>query len=106
MKELESDDPMELQAIQCDGDPEYMIDCVAEEYARMGWSSEQILQLFESPAYPFLYSMVRARGSESIRRRIEKVVGRCGVFRARTLEAPEEPELVTLAPLREGGPQQ
>ena len=105
-KELESDDPMQLDAVQCDGDPDYMIDCVAEEYARLGWPVEAILSLFESPFYPTLHVMLRARGTDAIRRRIEAVVARCGVFRVRTFEAPEASELVTIAPLGQGGSQE
>ena len=95
-KELESDDPMELLAVECDGDQDYMIDCVAEEYARLGWPAKEIVLLFESPFYPALHLMLRARGAETVRRRIEAVVARCGVFRTRTFEADPEPELVTI----------
>ena len=103
MKELEIDDPMELQGVQCDGDPDYMIECVTEEYMRMGWPPEQILPLFESPFYPLLHQLMQARGVEAIRRSIEGVAARSGVFRFRTLEAPESPELVQITSLRQGG---
>ena len=102
-KEVEADDPMELQGIQFDGDPGYMIECVVEEYARIGWPAEDILGLFESPGYPVLRLLLESRGKEAIRRSIQKVVARCGIFRATTVEAAEEPDLVTIAPLREGG---
>lgn len=102
-KEVEADDPMELQGIQFDGDPGYMIECVVEEYARLGWPAEEILGLFESPGYPVLRLLLESRGNEAIRRSIERVVARCGIFRATTIEAPEAPELVTIAPLGEGG---
>ena len=107
MKELEYDDPMEFQAVQADGDPAFMIDCVTEEYARLGWSSQQILELFQSLDYPFLYRMLQALGPTAIRARIERVIARCGVFRVSTLEAAPDPELelVHIAPLREGGTQ-
>jgi hypothetical protein len=100
-KEVEADDPMELQGIQFDGDPGYMIDCVVEEYARIGWPAEEILGLFESPGYPVLRLLLESRGKEGIRRSIERVVARCGIFRSRTVEAPEEPHLVTIEPLQE-----
>ena len=105
MKELEYDDPMELRAVQVDGDPGFMIDCVTEEYARLGWSSQQILELFQSLDYPFLHQMLQALGATVIRARIERVIARYGVFRVRTLEAAPDPELelVHLAPLPEGG---
>ncbi len=93
MKELEYDDPMELQAVQVDGDPGFMIDCVSEEYARLGWSSQQILELFQSPDYPFLHQMLRVLGAGAVRERIERVIARCGVFRTSTIEAAPDPEL-------------
>ena len=105
MKELEYDDPMELHAVQVDGDPGFMIDCVTEEYARLGWSSLQILELFQSPDYPFLHQMLQVMGAAALKARIERVIARCGVFRVRTLEAAPDPELelVHIAPLPEGG---
>ena len=102
MKEFESDDPMELQGIWIDGDPNYMLDCVVEEYLRLGWPPEQILRLFESPSYPVLHQMLRARGGEALRARIQQIAKRCGVFRFRTSEPPEDPELVTIAPMVQG----
>ncbi len=105
MKELEYDDPLELQGVQVDGDPAFMIDCVTEEYARLGWSSQQILQLFQSPDYPFLHQMFQAMGATVVQERIDRVIGRCGVFRVRTVEAAPDPELdlVHIAPLPQGG---
>ena len=94
MKEPESDDPMELRGIWCDGDLEYMVDCVVEEYLRMGWSPARVLQLFESPFYPALHQWFQVRGAEAIRGRIQQIAGRCGVFRFQTSEAPPAPELV------------
>ena len=103
MKEPESDDPMELRATECDGAPDFMIECVVEEYLRMGWPPEQVLRLFESPLYPPLYHLWRSQGAAAIRGRIERVAARCGVFRFRTLQAPAKPELVCITPRREGG---
>ena len=103
MKEFESDDPMELQGIWMDGDPDYMLDCVVEEYLRLGWPPDQILRLFGSPSYPVLHQMLHVRGTEALRARIQQIAGRCGVFRFRTSEPPEDPELVAIAPLGQGG---
>ena len=96
MKNPEHDDPMELHGIECDGDPDFMIDCLAEEYLRMGWPPDEIFHLFESPCYPALHQMLRARGVEAIRRKIERVAARCGVFRFRTSERPAASDLVTI----------
>ena len=105
IKQPEQDDPMELRGVQCDGDPGYMIDCLVEEYARMGWPAEKTLQLFESPFYPVLHRMLAVSGKEAIRRRIERVTARCGVFRTRTIETDPPAELVSIAPLAAGDTQ-
>jgi len=81
VKEPEFDDPMELNGVVCDGDPDVMIDCVIEEYLRMGWSPAEVFRLFQSPFYPLLHAVMRTRGAEPVRRRIEQVRARCGVFR-------------------------
>ena len=103
MKEPEFDDPMELKGVVCDGDPDFMIDVVIEEYLRMGSAQEQVLQLFESPCYPLLHHVLQAQGAEAIRKRIERVSARCGVFRFRTSHPPEPLEFVTIAPFTGGG---
>ena len=87
MKECEPDDPMQLHAAWCDGSPEFMLDCVAEEYLRLGWTPLQILGLFQSPQYPVLHQMLRAKGVDAVRHRIQRVAARCGVFRCRTITA-------------------
>ena len=102
MKEPEYDDPMELQGFECDGDPGYMVDCVVEEYLRMGWPPDEVFHLFESPVYPPLHYLLHTQGPEAILRKIEQVAARCGVFRYQTREAPPNPELVAIRPLGEG----
>jgi hypothetical protein len=102
MKEPESDDPMELHGTQCCGDPGYMVDCIVEEYLRMGSSPEQILRLFRSPLYPPLHQLWRTRGP-AVEARIRDIAARCGVFRFRTSERAEQSELVAIAPLAGGG---
>ena len=95
-KRVEPEDPMELRCVAVDGDPDFMIDCIVEEYARLGWSPAKILPLFESPSYPVLHGLYRARGAASIRRSVEEVVRRCGVFHFDTRERPPDPELVRI----------
>ena len=95
-KRVEPEDPMELRGVAFDGDPDFMIDCIVEEYARLGWSPAKILPLFESPFYPVLHGLYRARGAESIRRSVEEVVQRCGVFHFDTRQRPADLELVQI----------
>ena len=102
-KEFEADDPMELRGVECDGDVDFMIACIAEEYLTSGWRPEEVFGLFESPEYPMLHSLLQSKGGGAIRRQIERAAARCGVFRVRVVEAPPEPELVTILPAAEGG---
>ena len=102
-KQPEAGDPMELRGVACDGDLDSMIDCIIEEYARMGWAADRVLCLFESPLYPVLHRFLRARGVEAVHNKIEETTRRCGVFRFRTTEAPPDAELVQIDPANEGG---
>ncbi len=102
-KEFEADDPMEMQGLQCDGDPDFMITCVAEEYLGLGWTPAQVFNLYESLDYPVLYSLLQLKGAAAIRCLIDRAAARCGVFRFRTVEAPPEPGLVTIASAVNGG---
>ena len=104
-KRVEPEDPMELRGVAFHGDPDFMIDCIVEEYARLGWSPAKILPLFESPSYPVLHGLYRTRGAESIRRSVEEVVRRCGVFHFDTHERPPDLELVQIKPAETGGSQ-
>jgi hypothetical protein len=100
---VEPDDPMTLYATPVPGDPEWMMACVVEEFARMGWGAGQILGLFRSPFYPALYDLRQHHGEAWVRERVEEVLARTGAFRVRVTEAAEEekanepgPEMVPL----------
>ena len=102
-KEADPDDPMELVGAECDGDPDFMLECIVEEYARMGWEPERIVQLFASPHYPVLHGFWRTMGSGAIRRKVEATSRRCGVFRFRTVERPPADRLVEISRAEGGG---
>jgi hypothetical protein len=90
---FESEDPMELQATPVTGDPEVMLRCVVQEYAWMGWDSEQIFGLFGQPLYPALNALLEFYGEVGVRGRISQVLGRSGVLRfAETLNDPSSLE--------------
>ncbi len=101
-KSVDVDDPMELRGFECDGDPDYMIDCLVEEYVRLGWPPEKILGLFEAPGYPMLHALWHTKGPETIRRKIERVARRTGVFRFRTVEQPLDDEPVRITTTKQG----
>jgi hypothetical protein len=80
MKTHQSDDPFELVGVQMQEGPdeqalEEMASCFIEEYARMGWNGERILKLFRNPFYRGPNQILRAKGEEFIRERIEKITG-------------------------------
>jgi hypothetical protein len=99
---VEPDDPMFLQATLVEGDPEVMLRCLVQEYAWMGWGTQQILGLFRDPNYPVLNSLLAFYGAAAIQERVMTVLGKTGVFccDATVREEPEpaedEPELIQL----------
>ena len=85
----EPEDPLELVATQVPGDPELMLRCTVEEYAREGWSAEMILQLFRDPAYPALLALGRRLGPDRLAALVAQVLARCGTFRVQVKELPD-----------------
>ena len=80
MKEHEAEDPLELVGVQMKNGPDDqaladMAGCFIEEYARMGWDGERILKLFRNPFYRGPYQILRAKGEEFVRERIETITG-------------------------------
>jgi hypothetical protein len=92
---VEAEDPFSLHANVLAGDPELMLQCVVEEYAWMGWSSEQILELFHNPFYPVLNELGQWFGENELRRRLAGLMQKSGVFHFQVAmheEAESEPE--------------
>jgi len=101
-REVERDDPMELVATPVIGDPDVMIECIAQEFAGLGWDEGQILDLFRSPSYPVLTQLWLGLGEVKVRRRLREILARQGSFRvhesiADTADDDEiEPELIQI----------
>jgi hypothetical protein len=93
---LEQDDPMLLVASQIDGDPLVMIDCLIEEYARMGCDADEILGLFLNPTFQATAGLMRFFGRDAVEERIRQTLSRCGVMRFRSVEAEPDPEALML----------
>jgi hypothetical protein len=88
-------DPMEMQAFEIPGDRELMLRLLIEEYARVGWGVEAIMQMARDPNYTAFYGLRHSLGEEGLRRRVSDIVARCGVFRIRTTESePMSEQLV------------
>jgi hypothetical protein len=98
----EPDDPFTLHATPVAGDPEVMLHCLVQEYAWMGWSAEEILQLFRDPSYPALHSLWCLYGEAGLRDRLAAVLSQTGTFRLEEVvheemePLDEEPELIQL----------
>lgn len=97
---VEADDPLELIATPVGGDPEYMLQCMVEEFAWMGISADELLGLFRSPAYPVLNQLLNHFGEDAVRERIQRLAGLR--FSAVVDDEPEtdeddEPELIQLS---------
>jgi hypothetical protein len=85
-REMLPDDPLEMQAFEVSGDPLLMLRMLVEDFARMGWGVDAILQLARDSNYQAFHGLRRAYGEAELRRRISEIVSRCGVIRIKTTE--------------------
>jgi hypothetical protein len=93
----EPDDPLNLHAVEVDGDPDLMLRLLVEEYARLGWRLDSLLAMFRDPFYQAAHGLWLLYGEEELRRRITATLARCGVLRASTAHAqPASERLVQL----------
>ena len=89
---MEAEDPLQLNALELDGDPDVLLTCIVEEFARLGWDTNTILQTFSQPEYQGPYRLLKRLGPEGARQRVEQIIARCGVWRTRTVEKAIEPQ--------------
>ena len=83
---------MELTGFEIPGDSNLMLRLLVEEYARIGWGTEQIMQLARDPFYQGFHGLLRLHGEEELRRRVSEIIGRFGVRRVTKVEIEvEEP---------------
>ncbi|MAF66950.1 MAG: hypothetical protein CMJ84_15005 [Planctomycetes bacterium] len=83
-------DPLKMMAGGVAGDPGLMLDCMVEEYARIGFGEAQILELFESQEFLATHGLRNLFGSDGTRDRVREVLSRCGVMRVTTTVARPE----------------
>jgi hypothetical protein len=100
-REILPDDPLQMQAFEVAGDPELMLRILVEEYARIGWSLEAIVRLARDPNYTAFYGLLQALGEEELRKRVSRVLARCGVMRVKARES--EPLSERLVQIRLAG---
>ena len=91
-REVLPDDPMEMHAFEVPGDTELMTRLLIEEYARMGWDLESIMQLAHDPNYQVFHALLQLHGQDELRSHIGKILARTGVIRATTTGTDPEPQ--------------
>jgi hypothetical protein len=87
-RELLPNDPLEMHGFEVPGDPQLMLRLLVEEYARMGFGFADIMRLARDPNYQAFYGLYRFLGEQELALRINQILGRCGVMRVTTREAP------------------
>jgi hypothetical protein len=92
-RDAEPGDPMELVATPAQGDPDYMLECILEEFTWMGSDTESLLRMFRSPAYPVLHEMMRHFGEAEVRRRVDAILRNRAGLRFTEVIAEDDPEL-------------
>ncbi len=80
-KPFEPEDPMALVGVSLERGPDdgaltEMAWCFVEEYARMGWSGDRIMRLFQNPFYRGPHQILRMKGEDFVRGLIETVDGK------------------------------
>jgi len=98
-REVLPEDPMEMHGFEVPGDPNLMLRFLVEEYARLGWGTEEMMQLARDPNYQAFHRLLSAFGESELTERIQQILARCGVIRVSTIEkksAPAEPDVVQI----------
>jgi len=63
-----------------------MLRLLVEEYARIGWGAEAILELARDRNYQAFHGLLQFFGEEELTVQIQKILARCGVLRVTTKE--------------------
>ncbi len=73
--EADPEDPMELVGVFLPGDERKMAECFVEEFLLLGFSNEQVLQLFRDPFYEGMHRVYERHGEGFVRELIAEVGG-------------------------------
>jgi len=73
-----------MHGFQVPGDPELMLRILIEEYARMGWTTDAIMNLAAEPNYRGFHGLYQLYGEDELRRRISEILAKTGVMRVTT----------------------
>ena len=83
-------DPFQMFAGGVEGDPELMLTCLVEEYARMGYDEDRLVALFNDAEFLATHGLRKLFGADETRERVLAVLGRCGVLRVTSHVLPPE----------------
>ncbi|MCP5114340.1 MAG: hypothetical protein GY953_26210 [bacterium] len=81
-KPAEPDDPMALMGVAMPTGPEgdeamaTMAESLADEFLRMGYSQQQVMQMFRDPFFRMTHAIWRAWGEEKVRAVVKSVARR------------------------------
>ncbi|MFQ5657838.1 MAG: hypothetical protein ACE5G5_09880 [Candidatus Methylomirabilales bacterium] len=74
MKDVGPGDPMELVGVGLpEGDPDYMAECLVEEFMLLGWNERQLMTLFTRPFFQTTHRIYREKGEDCVRALIQRV---------------------------------
>jgi hypothetical protein len=94
---VEPEDPMDLHGVEVDGNPEFMLRMLVEDYARMGCGLDELMELCQQPFYVAMNGLLQHFGEEELRQKVSNILTRCGVFRVTVRETtPISEQLVPL----------
>ncbi|MFU8771168.1 MAG: hypothetical protein ACNA8H_01975 [Anaerolineales bacterium] len=69
------EDPMELVGMVMPGnedDLEMMAECIVDEYIRLGWGEERLMNLFTNPMFLGTHRIYRYKGEDYVRDLIQR----------------------------------
>jgi len=90
-EEPDETDPMELVGVELPGDEASwrdMAECFAVEYARMGFTTERIRHLFDTPLYAGPFRAKEILGEQAVRQIIAEAVFLYGMPKTEVQDAP------------------
>ena len=93
-REIMPEDPMEMRGHEMPGDTDLMLRLLVEEYARIGWGLEEIMNLARDPNYRAFHGLWQLYGEEAVRHRVQNILSQCGVMRVNETETQSIPEQV------------
>ena len=90
-REVLPDDPLSLHGVELPGDTDLMLRLLVEEYARLGFGLDRLMDLARDSFYQSFHGLLSVYGEQELRRRMANVLDRVGVSRIKIVEQQVEP---------------